>query len=83
MGISKHDEPLREELSKEEARLMRLKQELTERRKEVLPQVGSTYNLTLENLSENDRLERQIEETEIKLREIRQKLYKQRGGIEA
>jgi len=79
MGISKHNEPSREEFSKEEARLMRLKQELTERRKEVPPQVGSTYNLTLESLAENDRLERQIEETEITLREIRQKLYKQRG----
>ena len=65
-----------EELSREKAKWMRKKQELIERRKELPPQVGQIWNLTPESLAENERLDREIEEAEANLKEIRGKKSK-------
>lgn len=65
-----------EELGREEAKWMRRQQELIEQRKELPPKVGERWNLTPESLAENVRLDREIEEAEAKLREIRDKLSK-------
>jgi len=65
-----------EELGREEAEWMRKKQELISRRKGLPPQVGQTWYPTPENLAENERLDREIEEAEAKLKEIREKRSK-------
>jgi peptidoglycan hydrolase CwlO-like protein len=50
------------------------KQQLTEQRKKLPPQVGQLWNLTPESLAENERLDKEIKEAEAKLKEIREKL---------
>ena len=66
----------REELSREHARLAVRKQELETQQKEMLPKVGETWVLSLEDLDKHEKIEGEIKEIDTRLREIEEQLRK-------
>lgn len=72
----------REELSKEEAKWMVKKQELENRRKALGPKAAKVsygeetepWEFTPEKMAEVEKVDKEIEEAQAKLREIREKL---------
>lgn len=72
------------ELSREEAKWMRRKQELEQKRKALDPKVAMVdygekmepWEFTPEKMAEIEKVDNEIREAEVKLKEIRQKLSK-------